>query len=68
MHPFAVGVTVILADIGAVELLVAINAGMLPDPLAGRPMAVLLFVQEKVVPVIDPDNDVSGALSPSQNT
>ena len=68
MHPFAVGVTVILADIGAVELLVAIKAGMLPDPLAGRPMAVLLFVQEKVVPVIDPDNDVSGALLPSQNT
>jgi hypothetical protein len=42
------GVTVIVADIGAVPVFVAVNAKG-PVPSVPRPMAVLLFVQEKVV-------------------
>ena len=40
-----VGVTVIVAVIGAVLMFVAINAKISPDPLAGRPMPGVLFVQ-----------------------
>jgi hypothetical protein len=45
-----VGVTVIVPDIGAVPLFVATNGAILPVPLAGRPMAGLLFVQLYTVP------------------
>ena len=44
-QPLAVGVIVIVAVIGSAELLVAVNAGIFPDPLAPKPIAVLLFVQ-----------------------
>ncbi len=40
----ATGVTVMIAVIGAVVVLVAVNE-ILPEPLAANPMAVLLFVQ-----------------------
>ena len=45
--PFNVftGVTEIVALIAVVPVLVAVNAAMLPVPLAARPMAVLLLVQ-----------------------
>ena len=66
VHPFAVGVTVIVAVIGDVVALVAVNEGMLPDPLAARPMAELLFVQAKVVPLTSPDKLVTGATTPAQ--
>ena len=39
------GVTVMVAVIGAVVVLVAIKAGILPVPDAPNPMAVLLLVQ-----------------------
>ena len=43
-EPFAkVGITVIVALMGAVPALVAVNEAMLPEPLAARPIAVLLF-------------------------
>jgi hypothetical protein len=45
-----IGVTVIVAVTGAVVALVAINEGILPVPLATRPIEVVLFVQLKVVP------------------
>jgi len=51
-----------LAVIGAVVVLVAVNEGTLPEPLAARPMAVLLFVHVKVVPLTGPDNVVAGAV------
>lgn len=41
----AVGVTIIVADIGLVPVLVAVNDAMLPDPLAAKPIALLEFVQ-----------------------
>lgn len=47
-HPATVGVTVIVAVTGDAVALVAVNAPMLPVPLAAKPMAVLLFVQLKV--------------------
>ncbi len=66
VHPFADGVTVIVAVIGDVVALVAVNEGMSPDPLAARPMAELLFVQVKVVPLTSPDKLVTGATTPAQ--
>ena len=39
------GVTVIVPVIGVVPALVAVKLGMLPLPLAPKPMAVLLFDQ-----------------------
>ena len=49
-QPFAEGVTVIVAVIGALVMLVAVNAAILPVPLAAKPIDVVLFVQEYVVP------------------
>lgn len=49
-HPFAAGVTVILAVTGRAVLLIAIKEGMLPVPLAARPMEGSEFVQVNVVP------------------
>jgi hypothetical protein len=66
VHPFAVGVTVIVAVIGEVAAFVAVNEGILPEPFAARPIAVLLFVQVNVVPVTGPDKFVTGATTPAQ--
>lgn len=44
-QPVEVGVTVMVAVIGAVVVLVATKLGILPVPDAPRPMAVLLLVQ-----------------------
>ena len=66
VHPFAVGVTVIVAVIGEVVAFVAVNEGTLPEPLAARPIAVLLFVQMNVVPLTVPDKVVIGASTPGQ--
>ena len=43
-------VIVIVPVIGAPVPLVAVNAGTLPVPLTPKPIAVLLFVQVKVLP------------------
>ena len=42
---FTVGVTVILATIGVVPLLIAVNAGISPTPLAPNPMVELILFQ-----------------------
>jgi hypothetical protein len=65
-HPFAVGVIVMVAEIGAVVVLVAVNDEMFPDPLAANPIAELLFVQVNVVPLTGPDKEVEAALAPLQ--
>ncbi len=44
-QPDAVGVTVMVAVIGALVVLVATKLGMLPVPAAANPIAVLLLVQ-----------------------
>ena len=66
LHPFAAGVIVIVAVIGDVVALVAVNEGILFEPLAARPIAVLLLVQVKVVPLTGPDRLVIGARAPAQ--
>lgn len=67
-QPLAVGVTVIVAEIGDVVALVAVKAGTFPDPLAARPIAVLLFVHVKPVPLTGPVSVVAGAATPLQKT
>jgi hypothetical protein len=49
-HPFAVGVTVMVAISGAVPVFVAVNEGMTPVPFAANPTDGVSFVHEKVVP------------------
>jgi len=66
VQPFAVGVTVIVAVMGEVAAFAAVNEGTLPEPLAPRPMAVLLFVQVNVVPLRGPDKFVMDATTPTQ--
>jgi len=65
-HPFAVGVTVTVALIGEGVALVAVNDGILFEPLAARPIAVLLLVQVNVVALMGPDKFVTGARIPAQ--
>jgi hypothetical protein len=55
-----------VAVMGELVALVAVNEGISPDPLAARPMSMLLFVQVKVVPFTGPDKFVTGAITPAQ--
>jgi len=48
-HPFAVGVTVIVAVTGTLVVLIAVKAGISPVPPAAKPIEVLLLVQLKTV-------------------
>jgi hypothetical protein len=59
---------VMVAEIGAVPVFVAVKADTLPEPEAARPIAVLLFVQVKVVPDTGPATVVAEALAPLQIT
>ena len=45
-----IGVIVIVAVTGEVEVLVAEKTGIFPDPLVAKPMEGWLFVQLKTVP------------------
>jgi hypothetical protein len=54
LHPLAEGVTVTEAETGPVVMFAAVNDGMFPVPPDASPMAVLSFVQLKVVPVTGP--------------
>ena len=66
MHPFAIGVTAIVDVTGEVVALVAVNEGILPEPLAARPIAVLLFAHVNVVPLTGPDKFVIDVVAPAQ--
>ena len=50
MHPFAFGVTVIVAITGVIPVFVVAKLGILPLPDAARPIDGVSFVQSKVVP------------------
>jgi hypothetical protein len=63
---FAVGVMVIVPEIGAFVMLVAVNEGTFPLPLAAKPIEVLLFVHVKVVPATGPEIVVAGTVTPVQ--
>ena len=66
VHPFAVGVTVIIALTGEEVAFVAVNEGILPEPLAVRPIAVLLFAHVKDVPLKGPVKLIADTASPLQ--
>ena len=66
MQPFASGVTVIVDVIGKLVAFVAVNEGILPEPLAASPIAVLLFAQVNDVPLTGPDKFITGAIAPAQ--
>ena len=53
MHPFAVGVTVIVLEIGNVPVLLAVYVGIFPVPLVPKP-TLTVDVQEKIVPLAGP--------------
>jgi len=57
---------VTVAVIAEVVALVAVNDGISPEPLAARPIAVLLLVHVNVVPLTGPDRFVIGARTPAQ--
>ena len=52
--------------IGELDALAVVKTGMSPEPLAARPILVLLLVQVNVVPLTGPDKFVAGAISPAQ--
>ena len=49
-HPFAFGITVIVAITGDIPVFVVVKLGMLPLPEAAKPIDGASFVQSKVVP------------------
>jgi hypothetical protein len=53
-QPFATGVTVMKPDCGTLPVLTGLKEGILPVPLAARPIEGLLLVQLKVVPITAP--------------
>lgn len=60
------GVTVIVAVTGIVPVFTAANDGMLPEPLAAKPMLVLLFVQLNTVPATAPVKAIACVGAPLQ--
>ena len=62
----AVGTIVIIPEIGFKVVLVAVNEGTFPVPLAANPMAVLLLVHVKVVPFTGPVGTVAGGFALAQ--
>jgi hypothetical protein len=62
VHPFAVGVMIMLDDIAALPVLVAVKDGILPEPLAAKPIVVFELVQAKVVPVTGPEMATTAVL------
>ena len=67
VHPFAIGVTVIVAVIGDVPVLVAVYAGMFPMPLVPKP-TLIEDVHEKLVPVTGPLKLIAVPAAPLQCT
>jgi hypothetical protein len=66
VQPLAIGVTVIVAEIGEDVAFVSVNEGIAPAPLAVRPIAILLLVQPKVLPETGPEIAVAEVVTPLQ--
>jgi hypothetical protein len=60
------GVTVIVAVTGTAVAFVAVNDGILPEPLAPRPIDVALFVQSNIVPATGPVKFTGAVIAPLQ--
>lgn len=67
VQPVADGVTVIVAVIGALVVLVAVNAAILPVPDAASPIVVLLLVQLYTVPATAPVKFIAVVVDPLHN-
>lgn len=50
VQPAATGVTVMVAVTGVLPVFLTVKAGIFPQPLAAKPIDVLLFVQLNAVP------------------
>jgi hypothetical protein len=66
LQPLAEGVTVIVATTGVEPVLVAVNDGILPVPVAGRPMDGWLLVHVKVVPATGQLKVIGAVVAPLQ--
>ena len=66
VHPFADGVTVMVATIADVPALVAVNEGISPFPLAVSPMDGWSLVHAKVVPATGPPKVMAVVVAPLQ--
>ena len=63
----ATGVTVMVAVTGVEPVLVAVNAGMFPEPLATKPMEGVLLVQLYPVTPADPVKVTAVVVAPLQS-
>jgi len=68
-HPFALGVTVMVATIGVVPEFVTTKGVMFPFPLAAKPINGLLFTQLYVVlATVDPVNKMAVVVASLKST
>ena len=67
-QPNATGVTVMVAVIGALVVLLAVNAAIFPVPFAANPTEVLSFVQLNAVLPTVPVNVIAFVVAPLHNT
>jgi hypothetical protein len=65
-HVLDNGVTVIVAMMSVVEGLTYVNAGILPVPIAGKPISDLSLVQLNTVPGTLPEKTTAVAFKNSQ--
>ena len=63
----AVAVTETVAVTGILELFIAVNAEILPEPLAPNPIDVLLFDQLYEVPITVPVKLIGAVIFPLHN-
>jgi hypothetical protein len=66
VHPFAVGVIVIVAITIVVPALVAVKDGIFPVPLAASPMDGVVLTHAKVVPDTGPEMVIADVVEPLQ--
>lgn len=68
VHPFAEGVTVIVAVVGAAPVLTAVKLAISPRPAAAKPIEVLSLVQLNCVPTTVPVNSAALVVAPLHST
>jgi hypothetical protein len=66
VHPLAIGVIVIVATTFVMPALAAVKEGILPVPLAARPMDRVLLVHAKVVLPTGPEMGIAAVVAPLQ--
>ena len=66
VHPLAEGVTVMVATTVATPVLVAVNDGISPLPLAARPIDGVSLIHAKWVPLTGPLKEMLAVAAPLQ--